>query len=124
MIPYFCSTDLNEDIEEMVKNAGILNANTGTHLHGSTRDIEIPMICKRNLFRKYKKICLKTNKRCFDQDTYMDIKNTNSTYRIRKNEFFMQLDSLRLGRFPIMDRNVDVFRLTPNDLKVNDDDIY
>ena len=36
----------------------------------------------------------------------------------------MQLDALRLGRFPIMDRNVDVFRLTPNDLKVNDDDIY
>lgn len=67
---------------------------------------------------------MKTNKRCFDQDTYMDIKNTNSTYKIRKNEFFMQLDALRLGRFPIMDRNVDVFRLTPNDLKVDDDDIY
>ena len=111
---------LTDDLEDMPQNAGIVDATTGFHLKGTDRDGEIPVICKRNLFRKYRKLCQSAGARTHEEKSYLDHKNICTTYKRRKNEFFMKLDSKQLGRFPIMDRQVDTFWLLPEDLKKDD----
>jgi len=111
--------DLKEDFEDLVKNAGILNSQTGTHVKGSNRYQEIPIICKRNIYLKYKKLCSMTKQKYSDKYSYSYTKNLCPQYKIDKNTFFMRLETLELGRFPIIDSNVDKFWLDDGDTNKN-----
>ena len=50
--------DLTDEMINLNENAGVLDAKTGSHLQGSEGEGRIPIICKRNFLRNYRKVCL------------------------------------------------------------------
>jgi len=109
--------DLTDELINLTENAGIIDTGTGIHFVGSDRDGRIPVICKRNLLRNYRKVCLLAGAgvRFVHGKSYKEHKNMSVDYKMRKNEFFKHLDMTNLGRFPLMDRNVDDFYLHGDD---------
>lgn len=112
-----CFLGLHEDLINLPTNAGVLDSSTGIHYSGSDRDGRIPTICKRNFLRAYRKVCLLAGAgvRFVHGKSYIEHKNMSIEYRKRKNEFFKHLDESGLGRFPLMDHNVDDFYLHEDD---------
>lgn len=113
--------ELTDDLINLIDNTGILDATTGMHLTGSDREGRIPIICKRNFLRNYRKVCLLAGAgiKFVHGKSYSEHKNMATVYKTRKNEFFKHLDMTGLGRFPLMDRNVDDFYLQGDDQKEN-----
>lgn len=113
--------ELTDDQINLTENVGILDALTGCHLTGSEREGRIPIICKRNYLRSYRKICLLAGAgiKFVHGKSYYEHKNMSTIYKTRKNEFFKHLDMTGLGRFPLMDRNVDDFYLQGDDQREN-----
>ena len=119
-LSYYLSGSSDELIN-LTENAGIIDTTTGCHLVGSEREGRIPVICKRNFLRCYRKVCLLAGAgvRFVHGKSYFEHKNMSTNFKRRKNEFFKQLDFASLGRFPLMDRNVDDFYLQGDDQREN-----
>jgi len=111
--------ELSDELVNLTENAGIIDSTTGIHFVGSERDGRIPVICKRNFLRNYRKVCLLAGAgvRFVHGKSYYEHKNMSIGYKRRKNDFFKHLDMTNLGRFPLMDRNVDDFYLQGDDQK-------
>lgn len=110
--------DLKSDLENFPANGGILDGVSGTHVTGSERDGEIPIICKRNLYILFRKI-LKLVDKNYTEVTkpYSAQKQCSVVYKKKKNEFFERIEMLNLGRYPIVDREIDSFTLCPEDVQ-------
>lgn len=108
---------MTEELLNLSSSGGVVDATTGAHLKGSERDGEIPIICKRNMFRLFKKVIDKADTSKFQANkTYAEQKNRSMTYKIKKNEFFKHIEMMGLGQFPIIDRKIDNFTLFSEDL--------
>jgi len=113
--------ELTDEMINLNENAGVLDATTGCHLPGSDREGRIPIICKRNFLRNYRKVCLLAGAgiKFVHGKSYFEHKGMSAIYKTRKNEFFRRLDEMGLGRFPLMDRAVDDFYLQGDDQREN-----
>jgi len=60
-----------------------------------------------------------TKQKYRDEYSYSYTKNLCPQYKLDKNSFFMRLETLELGRFPIIDSNVDKFWLDDGDTNKN-----
>ena len=103
--------DMIDEMEDLIRGAGIVDSNTGTHLHGTDREGEIPPHSKRNIFIQYKKLCCAFGAAFADERTYGDHKKRSVQYRINKNNYFKLANDRGMGRYPIMERSVDTFLL-------------